>query len=199
MTVAIGLQASRAEVVNGDVQTVHYDKSWEQFECLRKGFEGSPDVRLSYYKGTVFILMLGVAHELFKTVIGMLIENFLIAREVEFFPTGSATQQKKGIASAEPDESYQIQGIKLAIEVNFTSGDELKLKRYKELAVDEVWMWEDGVLAVYNLIEDAYKQVNNSKVPALSCIDLEILSECILLGETSRVKAAKKLSETYPI
>lgn len=198
MALALDRQTSRAEAANGDFRTVHYGKSWEQFEHLHKCFEDSPGVRLSYYKGTIGILMPGVAHELFKSVIGFLIEAFLLDREVEFFPTGSATQKKEGIAATEPDESYEIQGVKLAVEINFTSGDESKLDRYRELSVDEVWIWEDGVLCVYHLIDDEYKPVTSSRIPALSCINLVVLSNCILIGETSRIKAAKNLLKAHP-
>jgi Uma2 family endonuclease len=109
------------------------------------------------------------------------------------------TQEKEGIASAEADESYEIEGLKLSVEVNFTSGDASKLDRYQALGVHEVWIWEDGVLAVYHLQSGKYETVNRSLIPALAAIDLNLLSECILMGETSRIKAAKKLLESHPI
>jgi hypothetical protein len=109
------------------------------------------------------------------------------------------TQEKKGIASAEADESYEIEGFKLSIEVNFTSGDVTKLERYQALDVQEVWIWEDGVLAVYHLRSGKHEKVNRSLIPALSAIDLNVLSECILIGETSRIEAAKKLLKAHPI
>ncbi|GAC1491479.1 MAG: hypothetical protein NVS2B14_03870 [Chamaesiphon sp.] len=143
--------------------------------------------------------MPGEAHELFKSIIGFLIETFLFHRALEFKPTGSMTQEKEGIAAAEADESYEIEGFKLSIEVNFTSSDVSKLERYQALGVHEVWIWEDGVLAVYHLQSDKYEKVNHCLIPVLSTINLKILSECILIGETSRIKAAKKLLECHPI
>ena len=77
--------------------------------------------------------------------------------------------------------------------MNFTSGDISKLRKYKALKFDEVWMWEDGVLEVYRLIEGEYEVAERSHIPALSLLDLSVLSECILLGETSRIQAAQKL------
>jgi Uma2 family endonuclease len=109
------------------------------------------------------------------------------------------TQEKEGIAAAEADESYEIASFKLSIEVNFTSGDASKLERYQALGVHEVWIWEDGVLAVYHLQSGRHEKVNHSLIPALSPIDLNVLSECILIGETSTIKAAKKLLESYLI
>ena len=143
--------------------------------------------------------MPGEAHELFKSIIGFLIETFLFNRAIEFKPTGSMTQEKEGIASAEADESYEIEGFKLSIEVNFTSGDISKLERYQALEVHEVWIWEDGILAVYHLQSGKHEKVSRSLIPALSSIDLNVMSECILIGETSRIKAAKTLLASHPI
>jgi zinc-finger of transposase IS204/IS1001/IS1096/IS1165 len=60
-------------------------------------FEKSRGVKLFHYHGVVEILTPVIDHELFKTVIGILIETFLLDREIEFTPTGSMTQQIKGI------------------------------------------------------------------------------------------------------
>jgi len=185
--------STRIETAKGDVRTIHRNKSWEQFKHLQKGFENSHGVRLFYFDETIEILMPGKAHELFKSVIGFLIETFLFHSEVEFEPTGSMTQEKAEVASVEADESYTIEGLTLSIEVNFTSGDINKLKRYKALGIDEVWFWEDGVLEIYHLQKNTYKKVNNSLIPALSTLSCQFLSECILVGETSRIEAAKKL------
>ncbi|UBF25494.1 Uma2 family endonuclease [Kovacikia minuta CCNUW1] len=196
MTVAKNPSPIRVETGQGDIRTIQWGRTWEQFKHLQKGFENTRGVRLFYYNGTIEILMPGEAHQLFKSIIGFLVETFLFNREIEFKPTGSMTQEKEGIASTEADESYEIEGFKLSIEVNFTSSDVSKLKRYQALDVHEVWIWEDGVLAVYHLQSGEYKKVDRSLIPALSAIDLKLMSECILIGETSRIKAAKKLLES---
>ena len=120
-------------------------------------------------------------------------------REIEFKPTGSKTQEVAEVVSDEADESYAIQGLKLAVEVNFTSGDVAKLERYRALGVDEVWFWEDGVLAVYHLRSSQYEQVNRSQIPALAPIDIAVMAECILIGETSRIDAGKQLLAAHPV
>jgi Uma2 family endonuclease len=182
----------------GDIRTIQWGRTWEQFKHLQKGFENTRGVRLFYYDGTIEILMPGEAHELFKSIIGFLIETFLFSRSIEFKPTGSMTQEKEGVASAEADESYEIEGFRLAIEVIFTSGDVSKLKRYEALGVDEVWIWEDGVLAIYHLQGGRHEQVDRSLIPALGAIEPQVMSECILMGETSRIQAARKLLDSYP-
>jgi Uma2 family endonuclease len=199
MPVVTPSSSIRVETSQGDIRTIQRGRTWTQFKHLQQGFENTRGVRLFYYNGTIEILMPGEAHELFKSIIGFLIETFLFNRAIEFKPTGSMTQEKAGIAAAEADESYEIAGFKLSIEVNFTSGDVAKLERYQALGVHEVWIWEDGVLAVYHLQSGRHVKVDRSLIPALTPIDLTVLSACILLGETSRIQAAKKLLEAHPI
>jgi Uma2 family endonuclease len=190
---------SQIEIGQGDVRTIQHGRTWEQFQYLKKGFENTRGVKLFYYNGTIEILMSGELHELFKSIIGMLVEAFLLDREIEFKPTGSMTQEQEGVAAAEADESYEIGDCKLAIEVNFTSGDISKLERYRALGVDEVWLWEDSVLDVYHLQPDGYHQVNHSLIPELTAINLAGLAECILVGETSRVEAVKRFRAAHPV
>jgi Uma2 family endonuclease len=190
--------AIEVAIGKGDVRTIQRGKTWAQFEYLQKGFEDTRGVKLFYYNGTIEILMPGAAHELFKKIIAILIEVFLLDRKIEFEPTGSMTQKLEGAASAEADESYEIQGAKLCVEVNFTSGDESKLDCYQELGIDEVWFWEDGVLAVYHLQAEGYQRVSRSQIPALISIDLAVMAACILGGETSRIEAVEKFRQAHP-
>jgi hypothetical protein len=199
MTILTRADLNHIETSKGDIRTVQHNRTWEQFKHLKQGFEHTRGIRLSYYQGTIEILMPGAAHELFKSIIGMLIETFLLDREFEFKPTGSMTQTREGIAAVEADESYQIGNFKLSIEVNFTSGGIAKLQHYRALAVNEVWMWEDGVLEVYHLQPSGYKQIECSLIPELSTIDLAVLAESISVGETSRVNAVKLFRAAHPL
>jgi hypothetical protein len=87
--------------------------------------------------------------------------------------------------------------MKLSIEVNFTSGDASKLERYQAIGVDEVWFWEDGVLAAYACWTGTFQQCDRSTIPALNVIDLDVLANCVLVGETSRIQAAQQLLEAH--
>jgi hypothetical protein len=194
----VASKAIDVALIQGDIRTIQRGKTWVQFEHLQKGFENTRGVKLFYYNGTVEILMPGKAHELFKKIIAILIETFLIDRQIEFEPTGAMTQQREGAAAAEADESYDIQGTKLCLEINFTSGDKSKLNCYQLLGVDEVWFWEDGILAVYHLQVDGYQKVSRSQIPALASIDLEVMAVCILLGETSRIAAVERFRAAHP-
>jgi Uma2 family endonuclease len=199
MTLATKQSRSQVETSKGDIRTILRDRTWEQFQHLQQGFENVRGIRLAYYNGTIEILMPGEAHELFKRIIAILIDTFLLDREFEFKPTGSMTQKRAEIASVEADESYQIGDFKLSIEVNFTSGGLAKLQHYQALEVNEVWMWEDGVLDVYHLQPSGYEKVSNSLIPELSALNLTVLSECISVGENSRVDAVKRFRAAHPV
>jgi Uma2 family endonuclease len=110
---------------------------------------------LFYYKGKVEILTVSQDHEFFSCLIGLLLGIYYVENEIEFTPTGSFTQEREGVASAQADKSYfigrsRVSGASpdLSIEVVFTSGNESKLNRYRVLQVPEVWFWEDGVFSL---------------------------------------------------
>jgi Uma2 family endonuclease len=79
----------------------------------------------------------------------------------------------------------------LAIEVTFTSGNIAKLARYQLLGVVEVWFWEDGLLSLYSLDAGEYRRCDRSQIPQLAALDIDLLTRCILLAETSRLEAAR--------
>ena len=177
-----------------DQRIVHHG-TWEQFKFLQKGFEGSPGVRLSYYEGTIEVVMPGREHEVFASIIGYLITTFLTEQGIFFQPTRSMTQEKEGVVSAQADESYCIESSKpipdVAIEVVFTSGGVSKLKRYKALGVPEVWFWEDGVLKLYHLQNGIYESIDRSQLPGLNDLDLDLLRRCVLMAETDTGEAIR--------
>ncbi|NJM45402.1 MAG: Uma2 family endonuclease [Alkalinema sp. RU_4_3] len=188
MTVAI----DRPSQIKTD-QVVTIEGDWAKFKLIQQGCAQSRGVRLFYFNGTIEILMPAFRHELFKSVVGFLIETFLFHYEIEFTPTGSATQEVEGVVAAEADESYEIQGYRLAIEIDFTNGSVSKLERYRALGTNEVWIWEDGVLDIYWLKTDGYQKADRSQIPALAAIDRAFMAQCILMGETSRIQAGKRL------
>ncbi len=182
-----------------DQITVYHDRTWEQFKYIQKGLEGTPGVRLAYYAGVVEILMPGQAHEIFKKIIGFLLETFFFEKNIQVVPTGSVTQEQEGNASAQADESYCFGQVKpipdLSIEVIFTSGSVTKLQRYRALGVPEVWFWQGGVFTLYRLQEDGYIQIERSKILELADLDLALLTRCVLIGETDWLQAVRSFRE----
>ncbi|HIK43962.1 MAG TPA: Uma2 family endonuclease [Leptolyngbyaceae cyanobacterium M65_K2018_010] len=178
-----------------DQRIVQPERTWEQFKLIQQGFDNSPGVRLFYYNGTLEILVPGRDHERFSAVIALLLGIFLIEKGIEFEPTGSMDQEKPGEAFVQADQSYCFDSSNslpdLSIEVVLTSGGINKLARYRALGIPEVWFWEDGVFSLYHLREDGYEQIDRSELPALVDLDLNLLTQCVLMAQTSRLEAAK--------
>ncbi|RMF66856.1 MAG: Uma2 family endonuclease [Cyanobacteria bacterium J069] len=174
-------------------------RTWKQFKLIQEGFENSSGVKLFYFNGTIEILMPGRDHELFKSLIALLLGIFFEENGIEFEPTGSMTQEREGVASVQADESYCIGVSKpvpdLCVEVVFTSGGISKLQRYQTLEVPEVWFWEDGAFSLYRLRSDGYEPISRSEIPELSRLDILLLSRCVLLGQTSRLQAMREFRQ----
>lgn len=170
----------------------HSGMSWHQFKLLQESFADSPGIRLFYYQGEVEILAVSKDHEIFSRLIGALLIDYFVEKGIEFTPTGSFTQDKEGVASAQADESYFVGSTgetpDLSIEVVFTSGNERKLPRYQALGVPEVWFWEDGVFALYCLRSSGYESVKRSEL--LPDLDIELLARCLLMA--SQLEAVRE-------
>ena len=85
MTVAKNPSLSRVKTGQGDIRTIQWGRTWEQFKHLQQGFENTRGIRLFYYNGTIEILMPGEAHELFKSIIGFLL-SITVVDNVSYFP-----------------------------------------------------------------------------------------------------------------
>jgi Uma2 family endonuclease len=181
---------------NADRQLVYSGIDWQRFKLIQAGFADSPSIRLAYFNQTIEILMPGRTHELFKSIIGMLIELFCVEMAIEFEPTGSMTQEREGEVSLEADESYCFGTSKsipdLAIEVVLTSGGMDKLQRYQILGISEVWFWQDGVFSLYRRRDNQYDRITRSEIPELTSLDIDLLTRCVLMAETSRLNAANE-------
>lgn len=183
------LQVEQKLLQTPDQRFIHSGISWEQFKLIERGFSESPGIKLFYYKGQLEILAVSPEHEIFSRTICTLLAIYCAENDIEFAPTGSFTQEKEGIVSAQADESYFIgrritsnSPPDLCIEVVFTSGNVKKLERYRVLGVAEVWFWEDGVLAMYRLGSDGYEKISASVV--LPDLDTNLLCRCLLMASS---------------
>jgi Uma2 family endonuclease len=170
--------------------------TWREFKAIEQLLD-RPGYRLSFLDGLLEIgRKSGEPHETVKKRIAALVELFLLMAGFDFIPTGSMTLESEGGAvKREADESYKLtpNSVRpdLAIEVVVTSGGIDKLAAYQRLSIPEVWFWEDGVLAIYGLLEKGdvmgYERIPQSKV--LAGLDVELLSQCILMS--NHVEAIK--------
>ncbi len=156
--------------------------SWYAYETFLKILEDNNCYRISYLDKTLEIVSPSRAHEGIKKRISLLIEAYLTASNIRFYPLGSTTfRQAEKRGGKEPDESYCFETEKdfpdLAIEVIFTSGGLDSLEIYQRLEIPEVWFWQNQNLSIYGLIEGEYRQYCHS--PLLPNLDITFLSDCI--------------------
>ncbi len=175
-----------------DQRFLHSGITWQQFKSIQSGFVDAPGIRLFYYRGELEILSTSPEHEIVKSQIGHLVEDYFVEKGIEFTPTAQMTQEQEGEASLQADESYCLGGLKqppdLCIEVVITSGGPNKLRRYLVLGVPEVWLWEDGLFSLYHLRGDRYEQILRSEL--LPDLDIGLLSRCVIM--TSKVEAIRE-------
>jgi Uma2 family endonuclease len=156
--------------------------TWEQFKAIQALIENAPGLRISYLDGVIEFRTTSESHQTLKSIIGMLLEQYLFENNIEFTGVGRATREDETKrVSFEPDESYYLGEKKphpdLAIEVALTSGGKGKLEKYKRLGIAEVWFWENNQLSVYHFRGEEYEKVSNSEL--LPELDLELLARCV--------------------
>ena len=158
--------------------------NWQQFKDIQASFENVPGVRLFYCQGVLEIVGISKPHEVFQSIIGLLLGIYFEVREIEFFPSGAYSQIVEGQVEYQSDLSYCFGTDKdvpdLCIEVVITSGSPIKLQKYRLMGVSEVWFWEDGTLQLYGLREQGYERITSSEL--LPELDLSLLKRCILFA-----------------
>lgn len=60
----------------------------------------------------------------------------------------------------------------------------------------EVWFWQDGVFTLYRLRDEGYEAIARSEILELTTLDIDQLSRCLLMGETSRLEAIREFRKT---
>lgn len=145
--------------------------SWQQFEGIDRAFDSIPGVKLRYLDRSLEIMPVSEDHEEFKTILRMLLEAYMRARQIRFYGRGGPSLGDEALgARSEPDESYNLGTRKpypdLVLEVIITSGGVDKLEGYRRMGVAEVWFWEDGVLNLYGLDAEGsnYQPLTASKL-----------------------------------
>lgn len=155
--------------------------NWSQLETIEAAFANIAGVKFVYLDGILEIVTVSHEHEDTKGTIRALLEAYLRESRIRFYIRGGPTLGSQEIGGRkEPDESYNLHSKKakpdLVIEVVIKSGAIDKLELYKRLAIPEVWLWEDEVLAIYHL-QGEYQRVKRSIL--LRELDIDLLARYI--------------------
>jgi Uma2 family endonuclease len=168
--------------------------SWDEYETLLaiRGEDSVP--RMTYLEGTLELMTPSREHEILKTTLARLLEAYAEELGLELEGYGSwILKHAEAERGAEPDECYSIgragEVPDIAIEVNWTSGGLDKVDVYNRLGVREVWMWDDGAIAVWVLRGERYERASRSE--RLPQVDLELL--CSLIDLPTQTAAVREL------
>jgi Uma2 family endonuclease len=164
---------------------------WDGYEALLtlRGERSRP--KLAYLDGAVELMTTSREHEGLKSVIGCLIEEFCLERDIDFSPYGNWTLKAKlKQAGVEPDECY-IFGARpqerdwpeLAIEIVWTHGGIDKLEAYRRLGIGEVWFWDSDTISVHVLERGGYEA--RARSACLPDLDLGLVCRLAQIEPTS--------------
>jgi Uma2 family endonuclease len=171
--------------VNNEQRLILHGVSWQQYKAIEANLESVSAVRLSYFHGVLEFMTISAEHEDINSLIGTLIELYLLDIGMRYYRRGGPTLKQEPDVELIPDETFHF-GLKkavpdLAIEVVITSGSTAKLKGYKTLGVREVWFWKNQKLSLYYLTEAGYQEITQSQL--LPELNLELLTRCANISD----------------
>jgi Uma2 family endonuclease len=193
---------SRDPDPSADQRVILHHVPWWQYEALLAQRADASVPRLTYLEGALEIMSPTFDHEAIEKLLARLVEAWADATGTLLTGVGSWTVRDPAVErGAEPDECYIVGPFSLrgprpsrpdiAIEVVWTHGGLDKLEVWRKLGVPEVWVWEDGEIAVH--VREGEAWVRESRSRLLPGIDLAHVGE--LLGEESQAVALRKLRE----
>lgn len=164
--------------------------SWQTYEALLAEI-GDRQIRLTYNRGNLKIMVPSPEHEVYKKVMGRFVETLAEELDVKIEPLGSTTFKRPELSGVEPDECFYIQNISaikgkkridmnqdpppdLVVEIDITSRSENSLQIYADLGVPEVWIYNGVRFSINRLENGEYVECDRSlafpSVPVLEMV-----------------------------
>ena len=163
--------------------------SWPTYETLLAEI-GDRQIRLTYNRGNLEIIVPSPEHERFKEVLGRLVETLAEELDVSIEPLGSTTFKRPELSGVEPDECFYIQNLSavkgkkridlnqdpppdLVVEIDITSRSANSLQVYTDLGVPEVWIYNGSRLRINRLENGKYVECESSLAfPSLPILEI---------------------------
>ncbi|WP_373535046.1 Uma2 family endonuclease [Microcoleus sp.] len=163
--------------------------SWQTYENLLAEI-GDRQIRLTYNRGNLEIMVPSPEHERFKEVLGRFVETLAEELEVKIEPLGSTTFKRPELSGAEPDKCFYIQNLSaikgkkridmdrdpppdLVVEIDITSRSENSLQVYADLGVPEVWIYNGTRLRINRFENGEYVECEISLAfPSLPILEI---------------------------
>jgi Uma2 family endonuclease len=184
--------------------------SWETYESLRDEVDAAGQrLFITYDNGTMHLMSPLIDHEVWKGLIGRLVETLALELRIPIRGAGSTTLKRRELGKgAEADECYYVQNVAamkgkrrldltrdpppdLAIEIEGTYSPIDKPSIYASLGVNEIWKCDGRRVKAFQLDRSVspavYREVPRSAAfPFLKPADLEpFLAQAYDLDDTS--------------
>lgn len=175
------LAHSEAHEPVGEQRVLLSGVAWADYLRLLDIRGDRPVPRMAFLAGTLELMSPSRFHERIATMLGRLLEQYALERDVPLYGFGSWTLRREdGLRGVEPDECYVVgrpeaEVPDIVIEVEHTSGGLDKLAIYAALGVPEVWRFARGTLTLHALRDDHYVQVPRSTL--LPDLDPAVLAD----------------------
>jgi Uma2 family endonuclease len=183
--IPISKPVSHFQLAPGSKMTIP-EVTWEEFELILAELGDARSARIAYSHNTLEITVPRPDHELPTDLIGDIVKTILRTTRQRYQPFGSTTFKQQGIAGIEPDACFYIQNYErmigkrqlkpgdpppdLAIETDVTSLT--TIEAYKAIAVPEVWIYANGGLKIYRLVDGDYvPSVTSGIFPQLPIVE----------------------------
>ncbi len=162
-----------------------HDVPWAEYERLLAVRGECAVPRLTYLDGELELMSPSIHHELWKTSLARLVEDYARLRNIELEGYGYWTlKNRRRKRGAEADECYALGPLAAApkrpdfvIEVVWTGGGIDKLEVWHGLGVPEVWVFEAGRLVFFERQHQGHREVPRSRF--LPDLDPRLLEECM--------------------
>lgn len=134
--------------------------------------------RVTFCDGKIQIMSVSDLHELIKTNLSRMVENYCLLKGIPWSGRGQATRRIVRSRGGEPDESYIFtKGAEfpdVVLEIALSSGGINKLTFWSGFPVNEVWIWRKDRLEIHAWNGKAYEaRIASAFVPGLDIALLE--------------------------
>lgn len=181
--------------------------SWQTYEALLAEI-GDRQIRLTYNRGNLEIMVPSPEHERFKEVLGRFVETLAEELDVRIEPLGSTTFKRPELSGVEPDKCFYIQNLSaikgkkridmnqdpppdLVVGIDIASRSENTLQVYTDLGVPEVWIYNGSRLRINRLEKGEYVECEISLAfPSLPILEIvKFLEQAETMDYLELVKA----------
>jgi Uma2 family endonuclease len=182
--------------------------SYDQFVAFTDALGARPGLRVSFDGQRLEVMTLSRRHELWKKVLGRLIEDLTLELGMPLASGGQTTFRNPTVERGlEPDECYWIQHAEmmrgvgdwdsslhpspdLAIEIDVSDSRVDRREIYSQLGVEELWQFDGAKLLAFRRNEDGafYSITHSVAFPGLAVTDLLPFLEAAGLADENEIR-----------